>query len=114
MAPDSTFVMADAHVGFPLAVLAALQAYNGWAFAAMLILLRRRWPNVERPFTVPGYPWIPLTFLLASLAILAAGILRGTPEIIWALGLLTLGLPAYFIFRHVYGAVTAEEPAAPA
>lgn len=33
-----------------------------------LMVLRRRWPNAKRPFAVPAYPWIPLAFLLGSLA----------------------------------------------
>ena len=33
---------------------------------------------------------------------LAATIMRGAPEVIWALALLTLGLPAYVVFRRIY------------
>ncbi len=54
-------------------------------------------------YWVPGYPWTPLVFLLASLTMLAATIVRGAPEVIWALALLTLGLPAYLLFRRLYG-----------
>jgi basic amino acid/polyamine antiporter, APA family len=67
-----------------------------------LIQIRRRCTDAERPFAVPGYPWIPLAFLLASLSMLAVTIMRGAPEVVWALALLTLGLPAYLVFRRVY------------
>lgn len=77
-----------------------------------LMVLRRRCPDSARPFAVPCYPWIPLTFLLASLAMLAATIARGAPEVIWALALLTLGLPAYLVFRRIYGSVADSPPAA--
>jgi amino acid transporter len=78
-----------------------------------LIVLRRRWPNTERAFAVPGYPWVPLSFLLASLAVLAAAVMRGAPEVIAALLLLMLGLPAYAVFRRICGPAEAE-PQAPA
>jgi basic amino acid/polyamine antiporter, APA family len=67
-----------------------------------LMLLRRRRADAERPFAVPGYPWTPLAFLLASVSILVATIMRGAPEVIWALALITLGLPAYLVFRRIY------------
>src|SRR5262249_5818039 len=59
-----------------------------------LMVLRHRWAVAERPFAVPGYPWIPLAFLFTSVSMLAVSIFRGSPEVIWALALLTLGLPA--------------------
>jgi len=34
-------------------------AANAWA----VIVLRRREPDAPRPFRVPGYPWVPLTFV---------------------------------------------------
>lgn len=71
-----------------------------------LMVLRRRWPNAERPFAVPGYPWIPLTFLLASFAVLAVSVIRGAPEVIAALGVIALGLPAYAVFRRNAGHAT--------
>jgi basic amino acid/polyamine antiporter, APA family len=68
-----------------------------------LMVLRRRWADTERPFEVPGYPWIPVIFLVASLSMLAAAILRGSPDVIWALALLMIGVPAYLVFRRIYG-----------
>lgn len=67
-----------------------------------LMLLRRRRPDAERPFKVPGYPWTPLAFLLASVSVLVATTMHGSPEVIWALALLALGLPAYLVFRRIY------------
>lgn len=77
-----------------------------------LIVLRRRWPDTERPFAVPGYPWTPLAFLFASLSMLATTIFRGSPDIIWALVLLTLGLPAYLVFRRINAPAVAGPSAA--
>jgi hypothetical protein len=40
---------------------------------------------------------------------LAATVARGAPEVIAALGLLTLGLPVYGMFRRISGRPTAAE-----
>jgi hypothetical protein len=34
--------------------------------------------------------------------VLGATIIRGAPEVIWELALLTLGVPAYLVFRRIY------------
>ena len=78
-----------------------------------LIVLRHRGADTERPFAVPGYPWIPLTFLVASVSTLAATLVRGSPEVIWALALLTLGLPAYLVFRRIYAPAVVGPTAPP-
>ena len=80
---------------------------------AALMVLRRRWSDTKRPFAVPGYPWIPLAFALASLAMLVTTIIRGAPEVIWALALLTLGLPAYLLFRRIYSPTAVVDPSGP-
>jgi amino acid transporter len=59
-----------------------------WTFMTMtglgVIVLRRRYPNAERPFRVPLYPWLPLAFvassayvLYSSLAYVRVGALAG-------------------------------------
>jgi basic amino acid/polyamine antiporter, APA family len=79
-----------------------------------LMVLRWRWANAERPFVVPGYPWTPLAFLLASVSMLAAAIFHGAPEVIWTLVLLALGGPAYLVFRRIYSTAAVGPPSAPA
>jgi basic amino acid/polyamine antiporter, APA family len=44
-----------------------------------LIVLRRREPDLPRPFRVPGYPWVPLVALVGSLGFLVAGVV-GDPR----------------------------------
>ena len=79
-----------------------------------LMVLRRRWPNAKRSFVVPAYPWVPVAFLLGSFAMLVAAIVRGAPEVIAAVCLLTLGLPAYAVLRHISGRRAGAQPQVPA
>jgi APA family basic amino acid/polyamine antiporter len=65
-----------------------------------VFVLRRRRPDLERPYRVWGYPVVPALFVLAS-AILVANTLRERPvESLWGLGILALGLPAYAYWRR--------------
>ena len=45
-----------------------------WLFLTLsgiaLLVLRRRYPDVPRPFRVPLYPWLPLAFIASSAYVL--------------------------------------------
>jgi APA family basic amino acid/polyamine antiporter len=65
-----------------------------------VFVLRRRHPDLPRPYRVWGYPVVPALFVLAS-AILVANTLRERPvESLWGLVILALGLPAYAYWRR--------------
>jgi APA family basic amino acid/polyamine antiporter len=65
-----------------------------------VFVLRRRHPDLPRPYKVWGYPVVPALFVLAS-AILVANTLRERPvESLWGLVILALGLPAYAYWRR--------------
>jgi APA family basic amino acid/polyamine antiporter len=67
--------------------------------AACLFRYRRRLPKAERPYRVPGYPWTPLAFILATLAILGNVLVTQPRDALVGLGLLGMGLPAYFLWH---------------
>jgi basic amino acid/polyamine antiporter, APA family len=81
--------------------------FCGWIFyglsAATIFVYRKRLPDAERPYKVPGYPWTPLLFIGAALVLVANTLinnLRDQPgKTALALGIIVLGLPAYFIWR---------------
>ena len=60
-----------------------------------LFVLRRREPDLPRPFSVPGYPWLPLVALAGSLAFLAGNVVSDPRRSAWAAGLLALSYPAF-------------------
>jgi APA family basic amino acid/polyamine antiporter len=81
--------------------------FCGWIFyglsAATIFVYRKRLPDAERPYKVPGYPWTPLLFIAAAVVLVANTLfnnLRDQPlRTALALGIIVLGLPAYLIWR---------------
>jgi APA family basic amino acid/polyamine antiporter len=81
--------------------------FCGWIFyglaAATIFVYRKRIPHSERAYSVPGYPWTPLLFIVAALVLVAntfVNKLREDPKrTLIALGILALGLPAYYLWR---------------
>jgi APA family basic amino acid/polyamine antiporter len=65
-----------------------------------LFRLRRTRAAVTRPYRTWGYPVVPALFVLGSIFVVS-NTLAGRPfESIAGLGLLALGLPAYFYWRR--------------
>ncbi len=65
-----------------------------------VVVLRRRHPDWPRPFRTPAYPWLPLVYAAAGLALIAlllAGDTRGT----WpGYAVLASGVPVYFLWSR--------------
>jgi APA family basic amino acid/polyamine antiporter len=70
------------------------------ATGAAVFVLRRRRPDLARPYRAWGYPVVPGLFILAC-GLLVVNTLSERPlESLWGLGLVALGLPAYAYWRH--------------
>jgi len=70
------------------------------ATAAAVYVLRRRRPELERPYLVPGYPWVPGLFILASVLLLGNTLIERPVESLIGLVLIAAGLPAYAWWRR--------------
>lgn len=70
------------------------------ATGAAVFVLRRTRPDAPRPYRTWGYPVVPLVFILTALAFVANTLLERPVESLGGLGLLALGLPAYFFWRR--------------
>jgi APA family basic amino acid/polyamine antiporter len=78
--------------------------------AASVIVLRIRRPDLERPYRVPGYPLVPVAFVLVA-ALLLYSTLRESPrESGIGLVLILAGLPFYFYWKARRGDGGAERP----
>lgn len=91
--------------------------FVSWIFYAAgaygIFVLRRKEPATPRPYRVPGYPIIPIIFVLFAIAYLVltvyndidtyqTAVAAGKPAIInsaFGLLLVAIGLPFYFYFR---------------
>jgi len=66
---------------------------------AGIFILRRKKPEADRPYKAFGYPVIPSLYILAAAAI-CIDLLIYKPRYTWpGLGIVLLGIPAYFIWR---------------
>ncbi len=83
-----------------LALLAFFFVANYALSFTSLFVLRRREPDLPRPFRVPFYPWIPGIALCGSFAFLVGGFLTDTANSLWGLGLVGLSAPVYLVLRR--------------
>lgn len=90
---SGTFEQLLVYAGVALALFSAL------AVTALLVL-RLREPELPRPYRVPLYPWIPLTFIAASLLIVAYATLERPTESLLSLATIVSGVPLYLFWRR--------------
>ena len=81
--------------------------YYTLAFVSVFVL-RRREPDLPRPYRVWGYPWTTLIVTIGSIAFLAGAIKADTRNSLWALGLLAISYPVYLITRLLGPVQTAS------
>lgn len=91
--------------------------FVGWIFyalgAAAVFVLRRRQPDLARPFRVPGYPWTPALFVAASAAIVLNTLATRPSEALAGLGVVALGAPAFLVWRARVAARRGREAGVP-
>lgn len=64
-------------------------------------VLRRREPDLPRPFRVPGYPVVPLLFLAGSAALLYGGLTSADSTALVAFAIMFAGLPVALIWLRL-------------
>lgn len=97
----SSFLLLSGHykelytlVIFPSWILYAMAA-------ASVIVLRKRRPDLERPYRVLGYPAVPLLFVAVAVALLYSTLRTSPRESGIGFAVIVLGLPFYFHWKHV-------------
>lgn len=77
--------------------------FGSWILYGMtafsVIVLRKRKPNLVRPYRVLGYPYVPVLFVCVAAMLLASTALTRPRESIMGLFLMGLGVPAYFWWK---------------
>ena len=74
-----------------------------WPFYALAVagvfVLRRKRPDLPRPYRVVGYPIVPALFLLASIGMVVNALLTDPVNTGITLGIIASGAPLYYIWR---------------
>ncbi len=65
-----------------------------------IFTLRRTQPDRPRPYRTWGYPVVPAIFILSTAILVVSTLLERPVESIAGLGLLALGVPAYWYWKH--------------
>ncbi|HKZ74330.1 MAG TPA: amino acid permease [Steroidobacteraceae bacterium] len=90
--------------------LAAQFVIGMWLFYTLavigLIKLRIQRPQAERPYRVPGYPVVPIVFVIGAAGLLANSLweLPGITTI--NLAVMAVGIPVYFVWQRARAART--------
>lgn len=69
------------------------------AAAASVFTLRKKFPDLPRPFKTPGFPVIPAVFILASSGILVNTLFEQPVEALAGIVITLLGIPVYFFWK---------------
>ena len=67
--------------------------------AAAVLVLRRKQPDLVRPYRTLGYPVIPLLFVVGAVILLVTTFLERQRESLLGLGLMALGIPFYLYWK---------------
>ena len=88
-----------------------------WPFLALAVgavfILRRRRPELPRPYRTAGYPMVPAIFLAAVIGVVAATLIQRPTSTFVSLGIIALGLPVYWLWRAASHSATKPPSAHP-
>ncbi len=81
--------------------------FGTWIFYGLMVggvmVLRRKRPDVPRPYRMWGYPATPLLFLAITILFLGNMIITKPAPALTGLGLILTGVPAYLAWRRFAG-----------
>ena len=69
------------------------------AFVAVFVL-RRRNPGAARPYSVPGYPLVPVAAILGAAYIVVSTLINNPTDTVYALGITAAGIPIYWLLNR--------------
>lgn len=74
--------------------------FASWIFYALvassIFVYRKRYPDLERPYRVWGYPLVPIMFLLVAVGLLIQTLINSPRNSLVGIGIILIGLPVYF------------------
>lgn len=76
-----------------------LMIFSALAVGAVLIL-RRKEPDLPRPYRTPLYPFVPGFFILVSIVIVGSALYERPLEVVMGLATVLAGTPLYFLWQR--------------
>jgi APA family basic amino acid/polyamine antiporter len=72
-----------------------------YALAVGAVFILRRRPGYQPPFRVPGYPLVPLIFIVATILLLGNAIIDPASRVatLAVMGVILLGIPIFFLTK---------------
>jgi APA family basic amino acid/polyamine antiporter len=84
-------------------VLFSYSTFTFWIFYAMTVagvmILRRKYPTMERPYKMWGYPVTPVIFVAVAAWFVANTLVNRPGPSLIGLGMIASGVPAYYAWR---------------
>ncbi|HEX5872952.1 MAG TPA: amino acid permease [Longimicrobium sp.] len=67
---------------------------------AAVFVLRRRRPELDRPYRTVGYPLVPAIFLVGTVAMMGNALLERPAATLLGAGVVAAGIPVYFVWQR--------------
>jgi APA family basic amino acid/polyamine antiporter len=84
--------------------LFSLAIFAEWLFymvsASTVFVLRRKEPDVPRPYRTWGYPFVPALFIVAAAVLLYYTFTENIKNSLWGVAVITAGIPIYGYFAR--------------
>jgi APA family basic amino acid/polyamine antiporter len=72
-----------------------------WALGAgAVIVLRRRRPELKRPYRTPGYPFVPILFIIATAGLLLNSLFQRPGPTVASFAAILAGVPIFYLWRR--------------
>jgi APA family basic amino acid/polyamine antiporter len=79
-------------------MFAAVGFYTATGVA--VFVLRRKYPDVERPYRTLGYPFTPILYIIGNSLILINSLWDRPWETFWGCLLVAAGIPAFIFWKR--------------
>ena len=77
--------------------------FTSWIFYGMsagaVIILRKKKPDMDRPYKTPVYPWIPIIFIFFAIFLTINTIMEAPRDAAIGSGIILAGLPLYYYWK---------------
>jgi APA family basic amino acid/polyamine antiporter len=106
------FILLSKRLENVFAALAFFFVINYAVSFLAVFVLRRREPDMNRPFRAWGYPWTTALALLGSIAFLIGAVASDTQNSVYALLMLAASYPAFLLLKWINKQGKGENPKA--